>query len=434
MIRLLKDVHKRAIDVSNERKNIIKNFSSDSIGDNIYPWPEIKKSASEDRQKVIAYPGEQDLELKLNSSNPILWPEVEFVEKFIRVASNREDTTTQSEGGVNKVSYVFEGDLDTSKIKTISPLEIVSGNVPYIEKSHTGFLYEIWERAYNFTLLESYKNDTIKELADLEFDNIKESIKEDDDLLGILFNNVKNEVELRTLLQSLSPFERYSYYKDQLSTTQYISDVLSESFKIEQYTSISDIKVDNGVYPKLNDELLNYTPESYRKDIYPFNSSTYLSYLNKDKFTDDNFKFGGVLQVNTKDGLVTGPISPSTWVRTEEGKLNIFSQKLTITGTTTENILNTPYFHNQLYSDFGKSGSAYGRYAGSAYLLLNSLPFVELQDYVNFKNGDYEKPVLVSSLFREVGSTQFVPYHLVLKWGSQYHRYKKYLLGLNKQI
>jgi hypothetical protein len=68
----------------------------------------------------------------------------------------------------------------------------VSNNVPYIEKSQTGFLYEIWERAYNFTLLESYKNDTIKELADLEFDNIKESIKEDDDLLGILFNNVKN--------------------------------------------------------------------------------------------------------------------------------------------------------------------------------------------------------------------------------------------------
>jgi hypothetical protein len=183
---------------------------------------------------------------------------------------------------------VFEGDLDTSKIKTISPLEIVSNNIPYIEKSQTGFLYEIWERAYNFTLLESYKNDTIKELADLEFDNIKESIKEDDDLLGILFNNVKNEIDLRTLLQSLSPFERYTYYKDQLSTTQYISDVLNESFKIEQYTSISDIKVDNGVYPKLNDELLNYTPESYRKDIYPFNSSTYLSYLNKDKFTDDN--------------------------------------------------------------------------------------------------------------------------------------------------
>jgi len=126
--------------------SICWNFSSDSIGDDIYPWPEIKKSASEDRQKIIAYPGEQDLELKLKSSDPVLWPEVEFVEKFIKVTSNREDTTTQTEGGVNKVSYVFEGDLDTSKIKTISPLEIVSGNVPYIEKSHAGFLYEIWER------------------------------------------------------------------------------------------------------------------------------------------------------------------------------------------------------------------------------------------------------------------------------------------------
>ena len=47
---------------------------------------------------------------------------------------------------------------------------------------------------------------------------------------------------------------------------------------------------------------------------------------------------------------------------------------------------------------------------------------------INFKNGDYEKPVLVSSLFREVSSTQYVPYHLILKWGSQYHRYRKYLI------
>jgi len=76
-----------------------------------------------------------------------------------------------------------------------------------------------------------------------------------------------------------------------------------------------------------------------------------------------------------------------------------------------------------LFNDFLKGGSD-GRYVGSAYLLLNSLPYKDLDDHITF-NGE---SVLMSSLFREVGSTHYVPHHLLLKWGSIYHRYKKYIL------
>ena len=59
-----------------------------------------------------------------------------------------------------------------------------------------------------------------------------------------------------------------------------------------------------------------------------------------------------------------------------------------------------------------------------AYLLLNSLPFVDLDDQITFDG----KSILTSSLFREVSSTHFIPYHLLLKWGSIYHRYKTHLI------
>ncbi len=118
----------------------------------------------------------------------------------------------------------------------------------------------------------------------------------------------------------------------------------------------------------------------------------------------------------------------------DDFKNDLFSNKLYL-GTTTfftpgttqqfnldtrANILNTPYFHKQLYSDFFKSGRI-GRYVGSSYLFLNSLPFKDLED-------TFSSNIKVSSLFREIGSTHFIPYHLLLKWGSIYHRYKKKIL------
>ena len=35
----------------------------------------------------------------------------------------------------------------------------------------------------------------------------------------------------------------------------------------------------------------------------------------------------------------------------------------------------------------------------------------------------------VSTIFREIGGSHYIPYHMMLKWGSIYHRYKKYING-----
>ena len=77
-IRMMQETHRKAFEVSDKRKDLIKGFTDETIGNAIYPWPEIKKTFGENKQKVIAYPGEPDLQTKLNSNNPILWPEIDL--------------------------------------------------------------------------------------------------------------------------------------------------------------------------------------------------------------------------------------------------------------------------------------------------------------------------------------------------------------------
>jgi hypothetical protein len=434
-IRLMRETHINAFKESETRKKLIFGLSDETKGkDAIYPWPEIKKNAEGQKQKVIAYPGEQDLVAKLQSDNKTLWPEINFVENYIDVATNRSDPNAEKETGVNNINIVYESDEDSSKIAPISTLDAVSSTVPYIDKSPSSFLYEIFERANIFTSYESFGNETLKELAEIEFENIKEAIKEDNEIIGLLNQKVKNGEDLISMMKSYSPFERYPYYQDQLPTIPYLKDVVDNSFSIEQY-EVSDKSPIPYSYQKLNDNLLNYLPESYRKDIYPFNSDTYLSYLNQTKFTIDEFRIGGNLSVDPKQGFIVSPINPNAWVKTGgDYNKNIFTQKINVNDTNI-NILNTSYFHNQLYFDFTKTGS-YGKYVGSAYLLLNSLPFYDLEDKISFDQainyfGGSAAPIRMSSLFREVGSTHYVPYHLILKWGAIYHRYKNYLLNGN---
>jgi hypothetical protein len=424
-IRLMKDVHVRAFDVANERKKILSTFSDETPGGTgaVYPWPEVKKSVGGGlKHKAIAYPGDSELSEKLQTNDEKMWPEVDFVENYQGIATKKFDSLSDNEGGIGKINYIFESNQPENKLKKISTLNTITYGNPYVNKTVVSILYELFERSYYSTLFDSFDSKTIKELANIEFDNLKQSINEDFDIVDMLKSQINSVSDLYIKMIGLSPFEKYPYLKDQLPTTPYISDVLNVPFKIEQYNGVTDVNNDSD-YVSLSDNIKNYTPRSYRKNIYPFNSDLYLSYINKTSFKDDEFKFKGNLKVDTQNGFITSPINPKAWVKNGY-RNNLLGNKLTVSGTTI-NILNTPYFHKQLYSDFSNAGEQ-GKYVGSAYLLLNSLPFNDLEDVLDFGEGN--PTIRMSSLFREVGSTHFLPYHLILKWGSIYHRYKKHIL------
>ena len=97
------------------------------------------------------------------------------------------------------------------------------------------------------------------------------------------------------------------------------------------------------------------------------------NYLNKTDYNLDDLNLRNITNVDTTEGLVSTSRNSEMWIKSGYTK-NLFLQNFNITQSNGKtNILNTPYFHKQLYSDF-TNGRSYGKYAGSAYLLLNSLP------------------------------------------------------------
>jgi len=445
-IRFMKDIHNKAFQVSEVRKSLIGNLSKESNGENIYPWPEIIKQQIGKKENVLTYPGDDQLISKLQSNNKILWPEVDFVEEFASIVTDITETNINDEISRNNVNYVFDTDEEFNNIDDLCGLDVITDVVPYIDKSLSGFIYEIYERARYLTMFDSFNNKILTELSNSEFINIKESIKDDYDLvelakkIGDSPNPIRTLINLQSvkiengnngpqtirqysgLLYDFSPYERFNFFKDNLPTTGYIVDGVEEPFKFEKYLENSTNGTSDLDEDKLNNLLIDYEPEKYRMDIYPFNSSTYLNYIGKPNFGRENFKFNGILKFNTSQGLITSPINTNSWLKPGFGQNDLFSNNITVNGNTVS-ILNTPYFHNQLYSDFNKL-EIKGKYVGSSYLLLNSLPFIDLDDEINFGGTT----ILTSSLFREISSTHFIPYHLILKWGSIYHRYKKHLM------
>jgi hypothetical protein len=438
-VRLMKEVHQDAFNVAVERKKRLEGFDEESKGESIYPWPEIKRVLPTDKKKVIAYPGEPELREKLQSNNPIMWPEVAFIEEYLAVSTNKTDPNAEKESGVNNINYVFESDLDDSRINQVSSFFDVSGNIPYSDRTLVSFLYELQERAKIMTLVDSFSTNSIKELVNIEFETISEVMGEESDIIDTLNTTIKTPDNLFDTMFKLSPFERNQYYKDSIPTQSYIKDLLDTPFSIKQYdSSKSKSPKKENLYDKLNVELLNYTPELYRKNIYPFNSDLYTTYLDK-PISDNDFKFKGVLRIRPDKGFIATPISTYSWVKDKyrniDSNHNLFTQSMSFEKHT-EHILNTPYFHKQLYRDFTRT-NPYSKYVGSAYLLINSLPFLELTDNIKFTTEDSKEilssstflpPIRVSSLFREISSTQFIPYHLIVKWGSLYHRYKRKIL------
>ena len=457
-IRLMKDVHSRSFDSSKDRSKIIGNLSKENKGDAIFPWPQVRKPVSMGKQNVVAYPAEPELIDKLKSNSKVLWPEVEFVEEFMKIVTGRKDTNVKKEPTVSDIEYLFESDIDYSSINDISGVDIITDVVPYTDKSNASFVYEIYERAKYLTLFDSFNTELLNLLVKEEKRNIETIIKDDNDLIDLVKKMTEipslivgtkttvtpngtttptEQILFNGLLPSLSPYERFNYFRDHIPTTGYIMDVVDQPFKFENNERLGTKKsIDSE--EKINEILKNYEPEQYRPNIYPFNSNTYLNYLKKNStsnpkvtgstFTINDLKYKGtsntgIFYVDSTKGFIVTPSNPKSWIQSVYVD-NIFQNKINNKdGTTKVSILNTPYFHKQLYSDFNKD-EQYGRYAGSSYLLLNSLPFLNLDDNITLDG----KTILMSSLFREISSTHFVPYHLLLKWGSIYHRYKKKIL------
>jgi hypothetical protein len=428
-IRLMKDVHSKAIEKSKDRQIKVNGSKlADGSIEGLYPWPQIKKKTN-DGTAILMYPGDPDIAGQLDATNPTMWPEIEFIELYESIATKRSDPLTGNDIDLSKLNFVFEDDKSVRDSNNVSTLLNLSDIYPYSDKTMANLVYEIYERIFYMTSYDSFSTLANLNLRDKEVETIKNSLDDDEDLKTQIIAIAKSGSTsyIHTFLQSYSPFERYPYVEEYLPTVDYIKQYVENGdYLIEPYVNLIQKTYSDNGYTDFENELNKYDPEDYRYNIYPFNSNTYQSYLGR-ALRKEDFKFTGLLSVNARDSFISSQIYPALWVK-DNFVDNLFSNSIKLSGLTdtiTRNILNTPYFHKQLSNDFYSGGSV-GRYAGSAYLLLNSLPFHDLDEVITSDSGS---SILMSSMFKEIGSSHFLPYHMILKWGSIYHRYKNYILN-----
>jgi hypothetical protein len=410
LLRLLKDTHEKAFEVADERKKLIGNYSNESYGENIYPWPEISKTDTKANTKIITYPADRSLITKLKSDNKRLWPEVAFIEEFIAVSTNVYDNNNQKENGVNNLNYNVNND-DEFNFNAISQLTSDNINFTYLNKTPKQLLYEIWERIYYLTTFDYFEQPLINLILIDEFNNLFESIKNNRELVDLL-KSIKDLDTYNKTMFNLSQHDDFAYKRDLLPITDYIKNAINKPF-----TLIYDKNKKNDVYQDntdFNKELRKVKVKDYRKNIYPFSSEKYKTYLESKNYGDNELKIYNNIERNNKDKFLFSPIKPLAWVK-DKFRYNIFK-------SDNENILNTSFFHYQLYSDFINNKN----YVGSSYLLLTTLPFLDLDDKINFSK---DNPILMSTLLKEYSMQHKIPYFLILKWGAIYHRYKKKILS-----
>ena len=120
--------------------------------------------------------------------------------------------------------------------------------------------------------------------------------------------------------------------------------------------------------------------------------------------------------------------NPNDFVATE-GYIDGDTPTRAVGSRTTTSMLNTPYFINAIQNGVYNSrisGNTYP-YVQSAYLFLNSLPLATLREkYKSYENNVTTDLDYISSALKKFGAIHKLPYAWILKYGSIWHRYKKY--------
>ena len=483
-IRLLDDVHKDAWEQRNDpdrRRSILKYPSSDAKDavsilnkedvDPIYPWPQffIENNGNDERFQ-IKYPGDPSVVDLTKGFSYEKWPEVQFVEEFIKGMTEKAPVVKQTGSEENQEQNINR--------LTLNALEFPQTNIPYFSKEEVKFFFEIWERTYmvsHYTGL--FQGGNVKSIYETLGRNEANNIKV---ALGLsspyLIQKLKNYgFKSQNYLGFLSHISNQGtgpsiqkLIRD-IFVTPYILGEVEENFNIYDGSTISSDSpsVSFGLKEKdltdLNSLIKkNKTPEFC--DTYPFTDSLWnlnnlangvssqaglfyetknTLFINTDKKVIANFEKGTTstqirpvtnfsyknfnIPVVTNDNIslfyALRSTDPSKFVVTE-GTINS-SITAELPSQTTTSMLNTPYFVNAIQNGVQdwRDKKEYPFIQG-AYLLLNSLPLATLRERYKTKDNTTDLDYIASSLKR-FGGIHRMPYAWVLKLGSIYHRYKR---------
>jgi hypothetical protein len=444
----------------------------------VYPWPLFFVETPEDKKgrfqlKYIADPTVVDLTQGYLFDK---WPEVEFVEEYMKGITQKFS--------VPIAPPPLDNERDTNRIN-INAIEFPSAGLPYVNKEEVKFFYEIWERQFltsHYSGLVRANSNQIDELIKLnveaEVNNIVKGLGISSPYLTLKLKNYNLKANtypdfLSTISNSGTGRAYQDYIRD-FFVTPYIKNLVDNSYSILSTSDIGKIPQVSTKSLALEKLLTNASNEPLVVDTLPYTDPTWcltnLSSSNKSvgnevyntkktlkifeprkiisnfndvyNFTTNrpvtNFSF----YQNENPSLVAVQFNllnpygfvdyyksrePKNFIATE-GYCDFTTPTNQLPFKTTTSMLNTPYFVNSIINGVqnNRRSDPYP-YVQSAYLFLNSLPLATLRERYKTNTGTFVDELdYISSCLKKFGAIHKLPYAWILKYGSIWHRYKKY--------
>jgi hypothetical protein len=496
-LRLMDDVHVQAWNLNDTqikaRRNSILNpetanacVDNISSGDNetlpIYPWPQMLTATSgkDGREQFeLTYPGDKNVINQTKAYLTDLWPEVEFVEEFIRATTQTVKPPADPTATSNPLTDIQRVSLDA--------IEFPISNAVYDNKEEIKYFYEIFERIFltsNYSgLLRSNGNtqdqDKVTDvIAEAESINILQSLSNDNPFIikklkefginagnfEILMRHISNDGTGESWQNFIRGIFNTSYIKNKVnnSSFEFLSQNLLNESKSQPLVSLpGENNVVNFISNSTSSNIFNLT------DTYPFTNFTWvknelangnsisdikssynttkvLTYnINKkiiSNFLDisnnnDRRPFTNFLFNNIKSPIYTFDLKLFYENRSfdrqlpTEGNLRYNDYSGLVTSNQTVSMFNTPYFVNSIQQGVKnfRNDDEYP-FVASAYLFLNSLPLSTLKEkYKTYESNSVKDLDYIFATLKKFGAVHKLPYPWILKIGSVWSRYKNFV-------
>jgi hypothetical protein len=443
----------------------------------VYPWPQFFIESPDDKKGrfQLEYLGHPSVVKLTQAYNYKIWPEVEFVEEYIKGLSQKDNLP---------ISQPPQDSQLTTFLTQINAIEFPPSNLPYFNKQEIRFFYEIWERQYITSFYSNYirvnsnqRNQLITTNFTSEAQNILLSLGTSNPFLTF---NLKNKpltsltypVYLREISNN-GTGTLWVNFESGIFNTPYIKEEVDNPFAIYKTTQLGLNPETHIPLKALEQIVLGASNEPLIIDTYPFTSPSWVkdnmslsnqsegnqvynsnkslkvyadrnvisNFTNLFNYTENrpvtNFCFYDAVQptlVTAKLGTETAEIKdfyekeiPSKFIPTVGYVWNPLANKINLPVRQTTSILNTPYFINAMINGVTneKNRREYP-YIQAAYLFLNSLPLGTLRE--RYKSlGQKDELDYVASCFNKFGALHKIPYAWILKIGSIWYRYKNFI-------
>jgi hypothetical protein len=286
--RLMDDVHKTAWNQRTNKTRLKSILSTNTpsqegkdvlqtTGNNpnyfVYPWPQFvqKKETSNKVNYEVTYPGASGISNQTQAYNYTIWPEVEFVEEYLKSVLEKDKTFDNN---------VLPNSETVLKYSPEHAIEYPLKDVVYKSESVVDFMYEIYERLYLNTFYSGYyyyntNQDLIQTATEIEQNNIVNQNVVNPELRDILSNTIPKD-GLYNYLKTTSnnqTGELWTGFTSQNFVTSYIKNYVNNSW---------------GVFPTISATTANPIKVKSIDNIVKFTEST-----ESDKTTlFDTFPFG----------------------------------------------------------------------------------------------------------------------------------------------